>query len=57
MAGGFTAMARENETTVIRIVKGVKKRFAVPVEEIGQGKAANFVIRSGDIVFVPERVF
>ncbi|MCP4679731.1 MAG: polysaccharide export protein [Deltaproteobacteria bacterium] len=57
LAGGFTAMARENDTTVIRVVKGKKTRFRVPVEEIGQGKAANFFLRSGDILFVPKRVF
>ncbi len=57
LAGGFTAMARGNDTTVIRIVEGAKKRFRVPVEEIGQGKAANFFLRAGDILFVPERIF
>ncbi|MCP4606875.1 MAG: polysaccharide export protein [Proteobacteria bacterium] len=57
IAGGFTAMARGNDTTVTRIVDGKKKRFGVPVEEIGQGKAANFVLRPGDILFVPERIF
>ncbi len=56
-AGGFTSMAKTNDTTVIRIVDGVKKRFKVPVELIGQGRAPNFVLRPGDIVFVPERVF
>jgi protein involved in polysaccharide export with SLBB domain len=57
LAGGFTAMARGNDTTVTRVEGGTKRRFKVPVEEIGQGKTANFALRSGDIVFVPERVF
>lgn len=57
LAGGFTAMARGNDTTVTRVEEGDKRRFKVPVEEIGQGKTANFVLRAGDIVFVPERVF
>jgi polysaccharide export outer membrane protein len=56
-AGGFTSMARTNDTTVIRIVEGDKKSFKVPVELIGQGQAPNFVLRPGDIVFVPERIF
>lgn len=56
-AGGFTSMARTNETTVIRVVDGAKKSFKVPVELIGQGRAPNFVLRPGDIVFVPERIF
>ncbi|MCP4196048.1 MAG: polysaccharide export protein [Proteobacteria bacterium] len=57
LAGGFTSMARKNDTTVIRTMDGEKKRFKVPVQEIGQGKAANFTLNTGDIVFVPERIF
>ena len=57
IAGGFTSMSRGNETTVIRNVDGKKKRFNVQVELIGQGKATNFVLQPGDIVFVPERIF
>ena len=57
LAGGFTSMARQNETTVIRLVNGKETRFRVPVEEIGQGKAVNFFVMTGDIIFVPERVF
>lgn len=57
IAGGFNAVAKKNDTLVIRIVDGVKKRFLVPVEEIAQGRAANFILLPGDIVFVPERIF
>jgi len=57
LGGGFTSMARKNDVTVIRVINGKKRRFGVPVEEIGQGKASNFIMRPGDIVFVPERVF
>ena len=57
IAGGFTSMARENDTTVIRIVNGKKRRFKVEVESIGQGVEANFIMSPGDIVFVPERIF
>lgn len=56
-AGGFTSMARANDTVVIRVVDGDEKRFKVPVEAIGEGQAPNFLLRAGDIVFVPERVF
>ena len=38
LAGGFTSMAKKNDTTVTRITDGAKRRFRVPVEEIGQGK-------------------
>ena len=57
LSGGFTSMARANDTTVTRIVNGEEKQFTVPVEAIGQGKASNFILRPGDILFVPERVF
>jgi polysaccharide export outer membrane protein len=57
LAGGFTSMARKNNTTVIRTIDGEKKRFKVPVQEIGQGKTANFTLNTGDIIFVPERIF
>ncbi len=57
LSGGFTSMARANETTVTRVVNGEEKQFTVPVEAIGQGKASNFILRPGDILFVPERVF
>ncbi len=56
-AGGFTSMARKNDTTVTRVVEGTEKKFKVPVEAIGQGRASNFVLRPGDNVFVPERIF
>jgi protein involved in polysaccharide export with SLBB domain len=56
VAGGFTSMAKKNDTVVIRIIGGEKKRFRVPVEAIGQGRASNFTLRPGDIVFVPERI-
>lgn len=57
IAGGFTAMARTDDTTVTRVVKGEKRKYKVPVEEIGEGRASDFVLRPGDIVFVPERIF
>jgi len=56
-AGGFTSMAKANDTVVIRVVDGKEKRHKVAVEAIGEGRAPNFVLRAGDIVFVPERVF
>ena len=57
IAGGFTSMARENDTTVTRIVDGRERRYHVPVETISQGRHANFFLQPGDIIFVPERVF
>jgi protein involved in polysaccharide export with SLBB domain len=57
IAGGFTPMARPNDVTVTRVINGAEKQFLVPVEAIGQGRTSNFVLKSGDIVFVPQRVF
>jgi len=56
-AGGFTEMARKNAVTVTRIEKGKKNKYMIPVENIGMGKADNFVMRPGDVVYVDRRVF
>jgi len=57
LAGGFTAIAAKNETIVSRRVNGRERRVRVPVEAIGEGEVANFYLRPGDIIFVPERAF
>ncbi len=57
VAGGFTPMAKENDTTVTRIVNGKKKLFHIPVKSISEGRSRNFTLRPGDIVFVPARLF
>jgi protein involved in polysaccharide export with SLBB domain len=56
-AGGFTEMARKNATTVTRSIEGEKARYTIPVEAIGEGRANNFIVRPGDVVFVPRRTF
>jgi polysaccharide export outer membrane protein len=56
-AGGFTAVAAKDDTVVTRFTDGNKRTLKVPVEAISEGRAANFCIRPGDIVFVPERIF
>jgi len=57
LAGGFTSMARTDETIVTRTVDGQKQKYRIPVEDIGKGRVPDFVLRPGDIIFVPERVF
>jgi protein involved in polysaccharide export with SLBB domain len=57
LAGGFTPMAKTENTMVSRIVDGEKQNFVLPVEEIGEGKRPDFILSPGDIIFVPERVF
>ena len=53
-AGGFTELAKKNS---VRVTRGVHENIVVAVEDIGQGKAPNFYLRPGDVVFVPERLF
>lgn len=57
LAGGFTAKAAPNSTSVTRIVDGQDKRVKVPVKDIGNGNAPNFLLAPGDIVYVPESFF
>jgi polysaccharide export outer membrane protein len=56
-AGGLTPMAKKNAVTVTRVEDGKKRKYTVPVEDIGKGKALNFQVRPGDVVYVPERIF
>jgi polysaccharide export outer membrane protein len=42
---------------VTRLVDGAEVRVKVPVQDIALGKATNFLLRPGDIVFVPESLF
>ena len=57
LAGGFTRVAAKNSSTVTRVIEGAEKRIRVPVEDIGAGRAPNFMLLPGDIVFVPESIF
>ena len=56
LAGGFGPLAERDYTIVKRVMDGVEKSIPVPVERILTEKAANFLLRPGDIIFVPESV-
>lgn len=56
LAGGFTKTARTNAVVVTRVIGGAETKTVVPVSEISEGKAKNFLLRPGDIVFVPESI-
>lgn len=56
-AGGFTPSAARNSVVVTRVVDGVETKVQVPVEDIGIGKAPNFELAPGDIVYVPQSFF
>jgi protein involved in polysaccharide export with SLBB domain len=57
LAGGFTPRAARNSTSVIRKMNGSDQRLPVAVEDIGLGRADNFMLHPGDIIFVPESLF
>ncbi|HSN90596.1 MAG TPA: polysaccharide biosynthesis/export family protein [Anaeromyxobacteraceae bacterium] len=57
LAGGFTRTAAQNSTSVTRKVDGQEVKLRVPVQDIALGRAPNFTLEPGDIVYVPERIF
>jgi polysaccharide export outer membrane protein len=57
LAGGFTKTAAQNSTSVTRRVQGQELKVKVNVQDIALGKAPNFTLEPGDIVFVPESLF
>ena len=57
LAGGFDKLADQNGTYVNRVVQGREQRLQVSVKAIGQGKSANFALKPGDIIYIPESIF
>ena len=57
LAGGFTKQAAQNSTSVTRHIAGQEVKTKVNVQDIALGKAANFTLEPGDIVYVPESMF
>jgi len=57
MAGGFTALAKDNRVSITRKIDGEDQVFVVDVKKIISNKAPNVPLQSGDIIYVPERVF
>jgi polysaccharide export outer membrane protein len=57
LAGGFTKTAAQNSTSVTRRVNGEETKIRVNVQDIALGKASNFTLEPGDIVYVPESLF
>lgn len=56
-AGGFTDLADQNETILTRTVGGARQRFRVPVKDVARGQSQDVELRSGDMIYVPERIF
>ncbi|MBO6937194.1 MAG: polysaccharide export protein [Deltaproteobacteria bacterium] len=57
LAGGFTPLADRNSTVVTRGEGDALRRFRIRVDDVTRGEADDFRLRSGDIVYVPERLF
>ncbi|HSM92462.1 MAG TPA: polysaccharide biosynthesis/export family protein [Anaeromyxobacteraceae bacterium] len=57
LAGGFTRTAAQNSTSVTRRVDAQEVKVRVNVQDIALGKAPNFLLQPGDIVYVPESLF
>src|SRR5512138_1208464 len=57
LAGGFTKTAAQNSTSVTRKVDAQEVKVRVNVQDIALGKASNFLLQPGDIVYVPESLF
>jgi len=57
LAGGFTRNAAQNSTSVTRRINGQETKLKVNVQDIALGKAPNFLLEHGDIVYVPESMF
>jgi protein involved in polysaccharide export with SLBB domain len=57
LAGGFTRTAAQNSTSVTRRVDGQETKVKVNVQDIALGRAPNFRLQPGDIVYVPESLF
>lgn len=57
LAGGLSSVASGNDVIVSRRVNGELQRFRVPVDDVSEGRADDFPLQAGDIIFVPQRVF
>lgn len=57
LAGGFSPLASRNDTVVTRREGERLRRYRIRVDDVTRGRAQDFVLRPGDIVFVPQRAF
>jgi protein involved in polysaccharide export with SLBB domain len=57
IAGGFTALAEKNQVRITRIDRnGARQTYVLRVEDVVEGRAPDFDIEPGDVIFVPESV-
>lgn len=55
LAGGFTQLAEKNQVRVTRQGRdGSRRTFVLRVEDIAEGRTADFEVEPGDVIFVPQ---
>lgn len=57
LAGGFDALANQDDVVVTRVIEGQEQRINLDVKAMGEGRVSNFRLEPGDIVFVRESLF
>jgi protein involved in polysaccharide export with SLBB domain len=57
VAGGFTKLAATNRVRVTRKNGPDEKVYEIAAGDVSQGRAPNFPLEPGDIVYVPEAIF
>lgn len=57
ISGGFTSMARKDDVTVRRKVKGSTRAASVSVESIIDNRIPDPLLQAGDSIYVPQKVF
>ena len=59
MAGGFTKLAYQNKTKVIRVLNGKRETIKVPVRDIIKkgDKNKDIKLKAGDTIIIPESFF
>ena len=56
-AGGFSKLADRRRVKVTRRREGKEETFVLDLARVLEGKAPNLILKSGDVVFVPESLF
>lgn len=57
LAGGFTQLAEKNQVRVTRqSPSGARRTFVLRVEDIAEGRVADFELEPGDVIFVPQTI-
>jgi protein involved in polysaccharide export with SLBB domain len=57
LAGGFTQLAEKNQVRITRQERsGSRRTFVLRVEDIAEGRAPDFELEPGDVIFIPQTI-